>query len=51
MNNDAQIGCRNVWKVFGDDPEGFMKRHNGAPSDEAFNEEGYIGAVKMFPLM
>ena len=46
MNNDAQISCRNVWKVFGDDPEGFMKRHNGTPSDEAFNEEGYIGAVK-----
>ena len=46
MTDDVQISCRNIWKVFGDDPKGFMARHNGAPSSEALKEEGYIGAVR-----
>ncbi|MGI9373431.1 MAG: quaternary amine ABC transporter ATP-binding protein [Hyphomicrobiales bacterium] len=46
MNESVQIECRDVWKVFGADPQGFMKRHNGAPDDEAFQSEGYIGAVR-----
>jgi len=46
MTPDVQISCRNIWKVFGADPEGFMRRHNGAPSSEAFAEEGMIGAVR-----
>jgi len=35
-----------MWKVFGENPSAFMARHNGTPSDEAFSEEGYIGAVR-----
>ncbi|MGI9385833.1 MAG: quaternary amine ABC transporter ATP-binding protein [Methyloligellaceae bacterium] len=46
MQNDVQIECRNMWKVFGDDPEDFMQRHNGAPTTETLKEEGYIGAVR-----
>ncbi|MGI9405066.1 MAG: ATP-binding cassette domain-containing protein, partial [Hyphomicrobiaceae bacterium] len=46
MQNDVQIECRNMWKVFGDDPEDFMARHNGAPTTENFKDEGYIGAVR-----
>lgn len=46
MTDDVQISCRNIWKVFGDDPKGFMARNNGAPSSEAMSAEGYIGAVR-----
>ena len=46
MHQDAQIECRNMWKVFGSDPQGFMARHGGQPDDEAFKSEGYIGAVR-----
>ncbi len=46
MSDDVQISCHNIWKVFGADPKGFMSKHNGAPSSEAFQNEGYIGAVR-----
>ena len=46
MTPDVQISCRNIWKVFGADAKGFMRRHNGAPTSEALAEEGYIGAVR-----
>mgnify|MGYP000238767903 CR=1 FL=1 len=46
MSNDVQISCRNMWKVFGAEPDAFMKRHNGAPTDDDFANEGYIGAVR-----
>ena len=46
MQSDVQIACRNIWKVFGSDPKKFMARHNGAPTEENFQEEGYIGAVR-----
>ena len=46
MTNEVQIECRNIWKVFGADPEGFMKRHNNNPTLEDFSSEGYIGAVR-----
>jgi glycine betaine/proline transport system ATP-binding protein len=42
----AKISCRNIWKVFGSDPHGFLKRHSFAPSDEHFKSSGYIGAVR-----
>jgi glycine betaine/proline transport system ATP-binding protein len=46
MSQELMIECRNVWKVFGEDPKGFLDRHGGNPSREAFTEEGYIGAVR-----
>lgn len=46
MQKDVQIECRDMWKVFGHDPEAFMQRHNGSPTSENFKEEGYIGAVR-----
>ena len=46
MPADVQIKCRNLWKVFGADPKGFLRRHNGAPTAEALADEGYIGAVQ-----
>ena len=46
MTRKIQITCRNIWKVFGPNPEEFMERHHGNPSPEAFRQEGYIGAVQ-----
>ncbi len=46
MQQEIQITCRNIWKVFGPNPEEFMERHKGNPSPEAFKAEGYIGAVQ-----
>jgi len=46
MNSASKIICRNIWKVFGPDPQGFLKRHNGAPTAEQLRAEKYIGAVR-----
>lgn len=46
MSDLAQISCRNVWKVFGDNPAQFLREHNNNPSPEALAEHGYIGAVQ-----
>jgi len=46
MSAEVQIKCRNIWKIFGDNPKRFMKRHKGAPTPEALKEAGYIGAVQ-----
>ena len=46
MSGDVKISCRNMWKVFGADPKEFMAKHGGAPSAEAMQQEGYIGAVR-----
>ncbi len=40
------ISCRSVWKLFGDDPEGFLKQSDGRPSAEDLAKAGYIGAVR-----
>jgi glycine betaine/proline transport system ATP-binding protein len=45
-SDDIKISCRNLWKVFGPDPKGFLARHHGAPDAEALAAENYIGAVR-----
>jgi glycine betaine/proline transport system ATP-binding protein len=46
MSATVKISCRHIWKVFGADPSGFLARHGGAPGDEDFKRENYIGAVR-----
>ncbi|MEL7542736.1 MAG: ATP-binding cassette domain-containing protein [Pseudomonadota bacterium] len=46
MTDQPIIECRNIWKVFGAEPEDFMARHGGTPDDDALAAEGYIGAVR-----
>ena len=46
MSERPIISCRNVWKVFGDDPAAFMRTHGNQPSAEDLSEAGYIGAVQ-----
>ena len=38
-NEKVKISCRDLWKVFGEDPRGFLARHGGAPESGAFAEE------------
>lgn len=40
------IECRNIWKIYGRDPAGFLRQHHGAPSIEAIQKGGYIAAVR-----
>ncbi|RUM98147.1 ATP-binding cassette domain-containing protein [Pseudaminobacter arsenicus] len=44
--NEPKIACRNLWKLYGADPEGFLRRHGGKPAIEAIRAEGYIPAVR-----
>jgi len=46
MQKTPKISCRNIWKVFGADPAGFMARHGGRPRLSDFKAEGYIGAAR-----
>ncbi|MFZ1726526.1 MAG: ATP-binding cassette domain-containing protein [Albidovulum sp.] len=46
MSSDVKIKCRNLWKIFGQDPTGFMASHGGKPSPEQLDAGGYIGAVQ-----
>ena len=45
MNSDAVISCREVWKLYGPDPQRFLDRHAGTPSVDAVKDAGYIPAV------
>ena len=49
-SGETVIECTNLWKVFGDNPEAFLKQHGGAPSDEALRAGGYVPAVKNVSL-
>ena len=39
------ISCRDVWKLYGPDPEKFLRHHDGSPTIDAVKEAGYIPAV------
>ncbi len=43
--NSAILSCRDVWKIYGGDPAGFLKKHGGKPSAAAARADGYIVAV------
>jgi glycine betaine/proline transport system ATP-binding protein len=46
MTAAAMISCRNVWKLFGPDPLGFLKSHGFKPTDEDLKRSSHIGAVR-----
>ena len=48
--SEPTISCRNVWKIFGDDPEAFLRSHGGNPGSEAIDAGGYIAAVRSATL-
>ena len=40
------ISCRNVWKLFGPEPEALLARHNGDPGPDVIADSGHIAAVR-----
>ncbi|WP_084812713.1 ATP-binding cassette domain-containing protein [Halomonas sp. KX33721] len=45
-DQDTVITCRNLWKIYGSDPVGIIRHHNGHPSSEVLKESGHIAAVR-----
>ena len=47
MSSDAPvISCKNVWKIFGKNPEGFLKKMTPGMSFDEIRAEGYIAGVR-----
>ena len=40
------ISCRHVWKLYGADPIGLLKRHGGDPDPDVIVESDHIAAVR-----
>src|SRR5262245_35206237 len=49
-NRAVQIGCRNVWKVFGRNAETFLQGRQAAPTGEDLTAAGLINAVRAVTL-
>ena len=45
MRPNIKLSCRNVWKLYGPDPDRFL-RNNPAPSSQDIRNAGIIGAVR-----
>lgn len=43
--SDTTIACRNIWKLYGDDPAGLLRKHDGNPTMDQVKQAGYIPAV------
>ena len=48
--SEPTISCRNVWKIFGHEPEAFLQSHGGDPDSSAIDAGGYIAAVRKATL-
>ena len=44
--NQPKMACRNVWKLYGPDPDKFLASHDGDPDLDTIKEGGYIPAVR-----
>lgn len=45
IKRPVKLGCKSVWKIFGDNPSGFLNQTPN-PSDEQLAASGMIGAVR-----
>ena len=46
MSDTPVISARNVWKLFGDDPKGYLAKMTDGRSYEEIRQDGYIAGVK-----
>ena len=46
MNDEIKISCRNIWKLYGENPEKFLNVNNNNPTIEQIKKENYIPAVR-----
>ncbi len=45
MTNTATLVCRNLWKLYGPDPERFLAKHGPSPTEAALRSAGLVSAV------
>ena len=45
-SSSSILECRNVWKIYGDNPAGFLKQHSDSPHAQDANKSGHIIAVR-----
>ncbi len=46
MNDNIKISCKNIWKLYGENPEKFLATNNFNPSTDLIKSEKYIPAVR-----
>ena len=46
MNKETKISCKNIWKLYGEAPEKFLKNTNNNPTTEEIKKNNYIPAVR-----
>ena len=46
MKNEAKISCKNIWKLYGEAPDKFLKNTNNNPTTEEIKKNNYIPAVR-----
>tara|TARA_B100001250_G_scaffold269318_1_gene232355 strand:+ start:133 stop:1161 length:1029 start_codon:yes stop_codon:yes gene_type:complete len=46
MSENVKISCKNIWKLYGDNPQKFLKDFNNNPSTEEIKKNNYIPAVR-----
>ncbi len=46
MNKEVKISCKNIWKLYGETPEKFLKNTNNNPTTEEIKQNNYIPAVR-----
>ena len=46
MKKEAKISCKNIWKLYGEAPEKFLKNTNNNPTTEEIKQNNYIPAVR-----
>ena len=46
MSKLPKLVCKNVWKLYGDNPKDFLKSHNNNPDKKTIESAGYIQAIR-----
>ena len=44
MNHSPKLICKNVWKLYGDNPKEFLQYHNNNPDKEIIKENSILFA-------
>ena len=46
MKSEIKISCKNIWKLYGENPQRFLKTKNNNPSTDDLKNNNYIPAVR-----
>ena len=46
MKSEIKISCKNIWKLYGENPQRFLKNKNNNPSTDDLKNNNYIPAVR-----